>query len=246
MQVVVKNAGGQSGALILNEEGNWRINAHCTNREDCLLQSIPVEESEVIPLTLINYVKRTKETLIFDDASNQPRFASDPYIIQHQPQSLLCTPISERGKMMGILYLENNLATGYSRAIASPSSTSWLPSCNFLTERPTVSAIPGVCPKTRALSSRSKQMQLQLVQGEKMSAIGNLVAGVAHEINNPVGFITGNLQPAQEYLQDLFELIDVYQDSFPKPGAKVEEKIEAIDLEYLREDLPKLIGSMQE
>ncbi len=67
-----------SGALILNEEGNWRLNVHCTNREDCLLQSIPVEESEVIPLTLINYVKRTKETLIFDYASNEPSFASTP------------------------------------------------------------------------------------------------------------------------------------------------------------------------
>ncbi|MEG4328525.1 AAA family ATPase, partial [Microcoleus sp. herbarium5] len=112
MQVVVKNAGAQTGALILNEEGNWKINVHCTNRQDCLLQSIPVEESEVIPLTLINYVKRTKETLVLDNGSTQPRFASDPYILQQQSKSILCTPILYQGKMMGILYLENNLATG--------------------------------------------------------------------------------------------------------------------------------------
>jgi signal transduction histidine kinase len=247
MQVVVKNAGAQSGALILNEEGNWRINVHCTNREDCLLQSIPVEESEVIPLTLINYVKRTKETLIFDDASNQPRFASDPYIIQHQPQSLLCTPISERGNTIGILYLENNLATG----VFTGDRVAIL---NILCSQAAISLQNArlyqqsqeYAQKLELYLHDLKRMQLQLVQGEKMSALGNLVAGVAHEINNPVGFIAGNLQPAQEYLQDLFELIDVYQDSFPKPGAKVEEKIEAIDLEYLREDLPKLIGSMQE
>ncbi|MEP6525256.1 ATP-binding protein [Microcoleus vaginatus DQ-U2] len=247
MQVVVKNAGAQSGALILNEEGNWSINVHCTNRQDCLLQSMPVDESEVIPLTIINYVKRTKETLIFDDASNQPRFASDPYIIQEQPQSLLCTPISERGKMIGILYLENNLATG----VFTGDRVAIL---NILCSQAAISLQNArlyqqsqeYAQKLEFYLNDLKQMQLQLVQNEKMSALGNLVAGVAHEINNPVGFIAGNLQPAQEYLQDLFELIDVYQDSFPKPGAKVEEKIDAIDLEYLREDLPKLIGSMQE
>ncbi|MEG4988740.1 AAA family ATPase [Microcoleus sp. BR0-C5] len=247
MQVVVKNAGAQTGALILNEEGNWRINVHCTNRQDCLLQSIPVEETEVIPLTIINYVKRTKETLIFDDASNQPRFASDPYIIQHQPQSLLCTPISERGKMIGILYLENNLATG----VFTGDRVAIL---NILCSQAAISLqnarlyqqSQDYAQKLELYLNDLKQMQLQLVQNEKMSAVGNLVAGVAHEINNPVGFIAGNLQPAQEYVGDLLNLIDLYQEKFPDPGVEIEAEIEEMDLEYLREDLPKLIGSMQE
>ncbi|MEH2438658.1 MAG: response regulator [Nostoc sp.] len=86
-----------------------------------------------------------------------------------------------------------------------------------------------------------KETQLQLVQHEKMSALGNLVAGIAHEINNPVGFIAGNLQPAIDYINDLFRLIDFYQNKMPD----LEPDIADIDLEYLREDLPKLIDSMK-
>ncbi|MDZ8183914.1 MAG: AAA family ATPase [Nostoc sp. ChiSLP02] len=91
-----------------------------------------------------------------------------------------------------------------------------------------------------------QQAQLQIVQNEKMSALGNLVAGVAHEINNPVGFINGNIQPAYEGVQDLFNLLDCYQEKFPQPGEEIEAEIENIDLEYLRSDLPKLISSMKE
>ncbi|GAA6617746.1 hypothetical protein NUACC26_035570 [Scytonema sp. NUACC26] len=78
-----------------------------------------------------------------------------------------------------------------------------------------------------------------------MSALGNLVAGVAHEINNPIGFIAGNIDPAKEYVKDLFGLLALYQEKFPHPGQDIEDEIEAIDLEYLRQDLPKLIESMK-
>lgn len=98
--------------------------------------------------------------------------------------------------------------------------------------------------KLTATVAQLQQTELQLVQSEKMSALGNLVAGVAHEINNPLGFIIGNLQLAVDYIQDLFRLLDLYQQ-FPAPHPKIEAEIAAIDLDYLRSDLPKLISSMK-
>ncbi|OLP16335.1 hybrid sensor histidine kinase/response regulator [Leptolyngbya sp. 'hensonii'] len=90
-----------------------------------------------------------------------------------------------------------------------------------------------------------RQTQLQLVQSEKMSSLGQLVAGIAHEINNPVNFIYGNLTPAQEHARDLFALFDLYQECYPQPEAKIQTWMEEYDLEFLREDLPKVLTSMQ-
>ncbi|MCU0544823.1 MAG: hybrid sensor histidine kinase/response regulator [Oscillatoriaceae cyanobacterium Prado104] len=88
--------------------------------------------------------------------------------------------------------------------------------------------------------------QLQIIQNEKLSALGNLMAGVAHEINNPVGFLSGNIQPALDYIKDLFGLLDLYQKKYPELDPEIQKEIETIELEYIREDLPKLIASMQE
>jgi PAS domain S-box-containing protein len=91
-----------------------------------------------------------------------------------------------------------------------------------------------------------QQTQLQMVQSEKMSALGNLVAGVAHEINNPIGCIIGNVDAAQNYINDLLGVIDLYAEKFPQPGAEIEDELATIDLDYVREDLPKLIRAMKD
>jgi signal transduction histidine kinase/purine-cytosine permease-like protein len=90
-----------------------------------------------------------------------------------------------------------------------------------------------------------KQAQTHLIQQEKMSSLGQLVAGVAHEINNPINFIHGNLGHAETYIQDLLGLIRLYRTHCPNPGAEVEDEAAAIDLDFMQKDLPKLLASMQ-
>ena len=90
-----------------------------------------------------------------------------------------------------------------------------------------------------------QRTQMQMIQGEKMSSLGQLVAGVAHEINNPVNFIYGNLSHANDYIKDLLGLVDLYQTHYPNPVREIEEEAEAIDLDFLKGDLLKLLNSMR-
>ncbi|MDJ0702003.1 MAG: ATP-binding protein [Leptolyngbyaceae cyanobacterium MO_188.B28] len=90
-----------------------------------------------------------------------------------------------------------------------------------------------------------RQIQLQLVQNEKMSALGQLVAGIAHEINNPVNFIHGNLKHVQEYAQELLDFLQLYQTHYPQPVPEIQAEAEDIELAFLQQDLIDMIQSMK-
>ncbi|ABA23866.1 multi-sensor signal transduction histidine kinase [Trichormus variabilis ATCC 29413] len=133
----------------------------------------------------------------------------------------------------------------------------WKPSeVNFLTQ---IAAQLGVALQQAELLNQTQQQaqkltqtlhhlqqtQTQLIQTEKMSSLGQLVAGVAHEINNPVNFIYGNLSHVSEYAQNLLTMLELYQQELPNPSAAILEQADEIDLEFLAEDLPKTLSSMQ-
>lgn len=90
-----------------------------------------------------------------------------------------------------------------------------------------------------------QRTQLQMVQSEKMSALGQTVAGIAHEINNPVNFIHGNLIHVQNYVRDLSAFVRLYQQYYPQPVPEIQAQEEAIDLKFLQEDLAKILSSMK-
>jgi two-component system, NtrC family, sensor kinase len=105
-----------------------------------------------------------------------------------------------------------------------------------------------VIDRTKALSAalqELKESQAQLIQTEKMSSLGQLVAGVAHEINNPINFIKGNVMHVDRYAQDLLKVIQAYQVHYPNPPEDLQDILEDLDLEFLQEDLVKLMSSMK-
>ncbi|MEO0888488.1 MAG: HAMP domain-containing protein, partial [Cyanobacteria bacterium J06648_10] len=90
-----------------------------------------------------------------------------------------------------------------------------------------------------------KETQAQLIQSEKMSGLGQMVAGIAHEINNPISFIQGNIRPLNDYFGELVDLIETYQAEYPNPTDTILDKQEDIEVEFLLEDSAKILDSMK-
>ncbi|WP_445638179.1 histidine kinase [Nostoc sp. DSM 114161] len=383
LSVVIENAGADKCVLLLLKEDRLVVEATAeVGQQSTVLQSVPIDDSPEVPRSLIYAVKRNLQPSVIIDTAMYSTLLADPYIMRQQPKSLLCMPIIHQGKLLGILYLENNLTTGaftsdrveilnllctqaaislenarlYQQAQEAfknlgqteqflrliidniPQSVFWKDrnsiylGCNHKFAETVGLEVPeniigktdyqfpssdehsdyyvecdrrimesgqaelniietllqpdgkqiwsntnkiplrdrdgnvfGILGTSEDITERQQAeqllqqqkqqleqalqelqtMQLQLVQNEKMSALGNLVAGVAHEINNPISFIAGNIEPAKDYVKELFGLINLYQEKFPRPGSEIEDEIDAMDLNYLREDLPKLLDSMK-
>jgi len=244
MKIILENAGATKGALLLTSETGLTVKAIATrDNEELQLnsvhQSILLEDYQDLPSGLINYVRRTTQTTLLDTQTAQTQFATDNYLLRFSPQSLLCLPLLERGNLIGILYLENTIA-------ANAFTSDRVEILDALCAQAAISLTNArLYQQAQQALQDLQEAQLQLVQNEKMATLGNLVAGVAHEINNPVGFIGGNVDAAQEYLQDLLYALELYQQKSPSSDAELAEELEDLDLEFITEDFPKLIASMR-
>ncbi|MEG4029818.1 MULTISPECIES: AAA family ATPase [unclassified Microcoleus] len=243
-QIILKTSGAETCALLLPHQDEWQIRAITHINPDnelptTLLQTQPIDGSAVIPLKLVYYVKHTLETVVIEGGKTDIPGLMNDCTLQYHSQSMLCTPIVDRGNLVAILYLEHRSTKGV-------FTRDRLLVLNFLCTQAAISLENArLYQQAQDYAHQVEQSQLQLVQSEKMSALGNLVAGVAHEINNPVGFISGNIHEAIAAVKDLTKYLQVYQEKFPHPGDEIEQIAEELDIEYLVEDLPKMLNSMQ-
>ncbi|MEH2088317.1 AAA family ATPase [Nostoc sp.] len=374
--IILENSGAKKAVLILPQDDTWQVRAITSIDHDqiqTILEPQSLNTCQEIPVKIINYVKNTQETVVIDNCKTDTTGLIGEYMHRTQPQSVLCTPIINQGRLIGILYLENQLTqgvftsdrlslvnflctqaaislenaqlynhlqerekflssiyegvgclifvtdirddgrfeyTGWSKscelAVGIPASevlgktpqelhsdegaavsqnylrcfqtgipityeecltfnhqkTWWLTTLSPLKDRTgkvyrivgtTINisdrkqAESAVTEKSQALGTALEdlqQAQLQIVQSEKMSALGNLVAGVAHEMNNPLGFIAASLKQAKPTIADVVQHLKLYQETLPNPGAEIIDHAEEIDLDYSLEDLPKAIDSM--
>jgi signal transduction histidine kinase len=256
MQVISENVAANKSALILQKEGNLILVAQCMNEHECKFSTTPINDSQDLPSSIINYVANMQEYLLISDATNDQDFANDSYIIQHQSKSILCNPILNKGQLIGILYLENNLTVG-------AFTIDRLRILNLLSSQAAISLENAqlysnleekVTQRTQELNEKNlhleqtlnelKATQSQLIQTEKMSSLGQMVAGIAHEINNPVNFIYANIEHASNYTESIINLLNIYQQEYSSHSATIEKYKQDNDFDFVIQDLPRILDSM--
>ncbi len=242
VRIILINAGAEKAVLLIPQDRQWQIRAIAKISHDGTIATHTTSEvltiNSPVPIRVINYVKNTKQLMLINHGITDISGVIYGYLLEYQPQSVLCLPLLNQGNLVGILYLEHLTTIG----VFTPSR---LKTIKFLCSQAAIALQNAQLYEQVQQALRDlKEAQLQIVQSEKMSALGNLVAGIAHEINNPTSFLQGNIQPAQEYVQDLLDLIELYQKKLPQADPEIAAKLEDIDFEFIQYDLPKLLDSM--
>ncbi len=185
MRISLENAGAQKGFLMLEESGRFTLAARgeVGRRDITVHASNPMDEHEEIPSAIVQYVARTRKTLILNDAVREGAFTNDPHVLKHTSRSIMCIPIINRGKLNGVLHLENNLAPG----VFTPERVEVM---RLLSSQVAIS-IENARSYNHLEESR-KQLKIARDAAETSSrAKGDFLANMSHEIRTPMNGVVG-------------------------------------------------------
>ncbi|MCK8668566.1 AAA family ATPase [Pseudomonas azerbaijanoccidens] len=194
MFTAIEQAGAERGLLILSTGAEHRIAAQVTTADSAtLLRDIPVS-SHLLPESVLYQVLRTRESLVLDDAATEAAFATDPYILEHHARSILCLPLMNQAKLVGALYLENNLTA----RVFSPDRMAVL---KLVASQAAISLENArLYREVAERERRYREVQAELSHANRVATMGQLVASIAHEVNQPIAAAILNANAAQRWL----------------------------------------------
>ena len=273
MATLVENAGAQRGCLMVVAEGGAievvsRVNpdGDAQARQDRPAGPIPLEDAEHVCVEMVRFVVRTGQAVMLDDASHHATYGNDAYIRKSNARSVLCLPVMQQGKVLAILYVENNAVTHAFTAdrlqllqlVASQAAVSITNARLYDSLEEKVAARTGELAARNvdleqahaALTTEMKTRQaveIELRQAQKLEAVGRLASGVAHEINTPIQFVTDSVQFLKDATKDLLAFVDklrevqravLADESAVDAANQATEAENDLDLAYLVENIP--------
>jgi signal transduction histidine kinase len=228
MEIVIENAGAERGYLLQYDNDKLLVQAKGSLKSGIrVLQSKQLANNNKLSLSIVQHVISNSEAIIVNNAASDSRFKDDPYFEREKPRSILCHPVFVKGKLTSIIYLENNTEL----TAFTPEKLRIL---NLLSTQITISLENAllyqsleekVVTRTREVVSQKELIehayaelraaQSQMVHSEKMASLGQLTAGIAHEINNPINFISIGIKGLEKNFRSFMKVIEKYEAITP-------------------------------